>query len=108
MIVKSIGDQLATMGPANFLYADSQYLYAYASRRSHVEGIHPPGLHYHTRRCDQNHNSIPCIGLKVKSTVNTRQKLTLIASIPLSDEAWIPFAENQLLVLEKGRILKQD
>ncbi len=50
----------------------------------------------------------PSIGLNVKPNVNTRQKLTLIASIPLSDEAWILVAENQLLVLEKGRILKQE
>ena len=106
-ILKSFGDQLATMGPANFLYSDSLYLYAYSSRRSHSDGIHPPGLHYNSRQCDQNQSSIPCVGLNVKSTLNRTQKLTLIASVPLSDETWIPFEENQLLVLEKGRILKQ-
>ena len=105
-ILKSFGDQLATMGPANFLYSDSLYLYAYSSRRSHSDGMHPPGLHYITRRCDQKQNSIPCVGINLKSTVNQTQKLTLIASVPLSDQTWTPFKENQLLVLEKGRILK--
>jgi len=41
-------------------------------------------------------------------TMSKTQTFTLIASVPLSDEMWTPFAENQLLVLEKGRILKQD
>ena len=107
-ILKSFGDQLATMGPTNFLYSDSRYLFAYSSRRCHADGVHPPGLHYITRRCGKKHNSVPCVGLDVKSTINTTQELTLIASVPLSDEAWIPFEENQLLVLEKGRILNQD
>jgi glutamine amidotransferase len=107
-ILKSFGDRLASLGPANFLYSDSLYLYAYSSRRTHADGVHPPGLHYITRQCDQEQHSIPCVGLNVKATVNTKQKLTLIASVPLSDEAWMPFAENQLLVLEKGQVLKQD
>jgi glutamine amidotransferase len=107
-ILKSFGDQLAAMGPANFLYSDSHYLYAYSSRRSHLDSVRPPGLHYITRQCGQEHNSLPCVGLNVKTTVDTVQTVTLIASVPLSDEVWIPFAENQLLVLEKGQILKQE
>ena len=67
-----------------------------------------PGLHYIIRQCDQEPHAIRCVGLNVKSTVNTPQKLTLIASVPLSDEAWLPFAENQLLVIEKGLILNHD
>ncbi len=108
LILKSFGDQLATMGPANFLYSDSLYLYAYSSRRSHSDGVHPPGLHYITRRCDQKPNSISCVGLDLRPTVNQTQELTLITSVPLSDEVWTPFEENQLLVLEKGQILKHD
>jgi predicted glutamine amidotransferase len=107
-ILKSFGQQLAAMGPANFLYSDSQYLYAFASRRTHSDGIHPPGLHYIIRQCDQQQHAIPCVGLNVKSTVNTTQKLVLIASVPLSEEAWLPFEENQLLVIEKGLILNHD
>ena len=107
-ILQSFGDQLATLGPANFLYSDSLYLYAYSSRRSHADGVHPPGLHYTTRKCDKKQHSVPCVGLNVKSTVNLTQKLTLVASVPLSDETWVAFEDKQLLVLEKGLILKQD
>jgi len=107
-ILKSFGEQLATMGFANFFYSDSQYLYAFSSRRTHPDGMHPPGLHYIIKHCDQEQHAIPCVGLNVKPTINRPQKLTLIASVPLSDETWLPFAENQLLVIDKGLILNHD
>ena len=81
---------------------------AYVFRRSHADGVHPPGLHYTSRQCDQKINSLPCIGLNAKMTMSKPQTLTLIASVPLSDEAWTPIAENKLLVLENGCILNQD
>ena len=104
----AINSALATMGPTNFLYSDRLYLFAYSSRRSHADGVHPPGLHYISRQCDQKINSLPCIGLNLKKSMSKTQTLTLIASVPLSDEAWTPIAENKLLVLENGRILNQD
>ena len=97
--------RLATLGPANFLYSDSQRLYAFASRRCHSDGLHPPGLYHNTRHCDQQQRSIPCVGLSIQSVSVIAQTLTLIASVPLSDETWIPFEENQMLVIENGEIL---
>jgi predicted glutamine amidotransferase len=32
------------------------------------------------------------------------QQIALIASVPLSDETWVPFEQNQLLVIENGQI----
>jgi len=104
-ILKSFGEQLATLGPANFLYSDSQRLYAFASKRCHSDGLHPPGLYHNTRHCDQQQHSIPCVGLSIQSVSVVAQALTLIASVPLSDETWVPFEENQLLVIENGEIL---
>ena len=104
-ILKSLGEQLATLGPANFLYSDSQHLYAFASKRCHSDGLHPPGLYHNTRHCDQQQHSIPCVGLSIQSVSVVAQALTLVASVPLSDETWVPFEENQLLVIENGEIL---
>jgi predicted glutamine amidotransferase len=104
-ILKSFGEQLGSMGPANFLYSDSLYLYAFASQRSHADGMHPPGLHFNTRRCIEGQHPTPCVGLNIQSDTSLEQKLTLIASVPLSDETWIPFEENQLLVLENGSVV---
>jgi glutamine amidotransferase len=109
-ILEALGRQLSDNGPANFLYSDSIRLYAFASRRRHPDGEYPPGLYHLSRHCNHEKSVLPEIGLQVQSSQmaeqsETAQSLVLLASIPLSDEAWIPFAENQLLVVEKGRIL---
>ena len=107
-IVKSLGEQLAAMGPANFLFSDSRRLYAFASQRRHTDGLRPPGLFYNTRHCDQKRSRIPCVGLSIQLGSSVAQQLTLITSVPLSDETWIPFGENQLLVIENGQILNAE
>jgi glutamine amidotransferase len=104
-ILKSVGEQLAAMGPANFLYTDSLRLYAFALKRRYPDGIRTPGLYYNTRNCNQEQNSIPCIGLTIQSDAIIEQKLTLAASVPLSDETWVPFKENEILVIENGQII---
>ncbi len=106
--LQSLGCRLAEMGPANFLYSDSLRLYAFASRRRHKDGEYPPGLYHLCRRRTQQAESVPCVGLNVESSRQPEQELTLTASVPLSDEHWIPFEPNQLLVIENGRILHQD
>ena len=75
---------------------------AYVFRRSHADGVHTPGLHYISRQCDQKINSLPCIGLIAKITMSKTQTLTLIASVPLSDEAWTPIAEINYWCLKTG------
>ncbi len=121
-IVESIGCQLAGKGPANFLYSDSLRLYAFASRRRHDDGEYPPGLYYLSRSCNQQQSMIPGIGLQVKlhqmsekieqgkkefAQEKPNQEIVLLASLPLSDEDWTPFEENQLLVVENGRLLNR-
>ncbi len=106
--LQSLGCRLADMGPANFLYSDSLRLYAFASRRRHRDGEHPSGLYHLRRHCDSQKESIPRVDLNVESSTQTEQELTLISSVPLSDERWIPFEPNQLLVVENGRVLPWD
>lgn len=102
-VLRTFGCQLAEMGPANFLYSDSRRLYAFASRRRHPDGEYPPGLHMLERQCDQPAMTAPCVGLNIESTSKKSQAITLVASIPLSDEDWRPFRENELVILENGR-----
>ena len=104
-ILKMFGDQLAQMGPANFLYSDSLRLYAFASRRSHSDGIRSPGLYYNKRHCKQAQNAMPWTGLSIQSSADQEQELNVIASVPLSENDWIPFEENQLMVFEKGELI---
>ena len=93
------------MGPANFLYSDSIRLYAYASRRTHSDSVHPPGLYYNIRHCDEVERAIPCVGIQLEANENSEQVLTLVASVPLSDGAWVPFEDKQLIVIDQGEIL---
>lgn len=102
-MLHAFGSQLSEMGPANFLYSDSHRLYAFASRRRHPDGEYPPGLYLLNRQCDQHTTSIPCVGLNIETSSSIPQEITLVASIPLSDEDWIPFQENELVILENGQ-----
>jgi len=105
-ILQSFGLQLSAMGPANFLYSDSQRLYAFSSRRRHPDGEYPPGMHMLTRQCHQAPLSVSCVGLKVSPTVELAQQIVLLSSVPLSEEGWSPLAENQLMVVENGGVLE--
>ncbi|MFT7555028.1 MAG: putative glutamine amidotransferase [Planctomycetota bacterium] len=104
-ILQAFGDRLAAMGPANFLYSDSRRLYAYASRRTHSDGVHPPGLYYNIRHCDEVDRAIPCVGVQLETKESSEQLLTLVASVPLSDGEWVPFQDKQLIIIEDGNIL---
>ena len=106
-LLQSVFDRFATLGPANFLYSDGEYLYAYANRRTQASGrIEPPGLHYLCRDCDRDREAQPLAGLELDHNgKNLRQSVVLFASFPLSTEPWQPFAENQLIVAANGRIL---
>lgn len=104
-ILHKLGDRLAPMGPANFLYSDSRRLYAFASRRTHPDGMRPPGLYYQMRQCKEAETVMPCVGLNIQSSIDRAQQLCLIASVPLSDEEWIPFEANQLIAFDKGKVV---
>jgi predicted glutamine amidotransferase len=81
---------LRALGPANFLYADGEVLFAHGDRRSPGEGRAPvpPGLHVLERSCAP------------------AQRVVLAASVPLSDEpGWRPLAKGDLLALRAGRIV---
>ena len=108
-IVKTVFDQFSQMGPANFLYSDSEYLYAYANKRTQQNGkMKPPGLYYLIRQCDLELQSELISSVNIKSNknqINPEQKIILFASVPLSDENWIPFEENQLIISSNGEIV---
>jgi predicted glutamine amidotransferase len=83
--------ELRELGPANFLYADGDALFAHAHRRRDDTGeIRPPGLHLLCRHCTGHGDDA--------------QDVALIASVPLSSERWQPLAEGSLVVLRAGRV----
>jgi len=106
-LIGSVFDRFAALGPANFLYSDGEYLYAYANRRTQASGLcEPPGMYYLCRDCDRDRDAQPLVGLELtEAGKNPRQSVVLFASVPLSDERWLPLQENQLIVAANGSIV---
>lgn len=104
-VVSSFAADLRAIGPANFLYADGGLLFAHGHRRTQQDGrITPPGLAMLVRQCAVDRDTLPEAGVAVASEAGP-QVLTLFASVPLSDEAWRPLEEGELVVVRDGEVV---
>lgn len=100
-IIHQIFRKFSTMGIANFIYSDSEYLYAYSDRRTQKDNsISTPGLYKLERHCQEPDLGAQYPGLSIS---NHFQKVILIASVPLSDEHWIPIKQDELSIIRLGR-----
>ena len=50
-VMTTFARSIRALGPANFIVSDSESIYCHGDRRTHVDGIRPPGLHYLSRSC---------------------------------------------------------
>ncbi len=95
--------QARALGAANFLYADGDTLFVQADRRDHEDGsTRPPGLHILNRRCRAPRETVSGGGVSVTSDT---QAITLLASVPLTDEDWQPLPKNTILALSQGEVV---
>ncbi|MCB9882790.1 MAG: class II glutamine amidotransferase [Planctomycetes bacterium] len=99
-VVSAFAAELRELGAANFLYADSELLFAHSDRRNWHDRLRPPGLH--VLEDDAMHTS----AVRVSST-HRHQKAILIASVPLSNEAWQPMLRGELRVFESGALVRR-
>lgn len=96
---------MATLGAANFLYSDGEYLFAHSHRRRQDDGeIRAPGLFILTRA---HHEHDALSGMTIDEGCSDGQIVTLLASVPLSDEAWQPVPEHTALALYQGNLVAQ-
>jgi predicted glutamine amidotransferase len=104
-VVEAFAAKLRPRGPSNFLYADGEYLFAHGHQRSQPgrEGFHPPGLYWICRTCKRGVKPSPIPGVELAYSGH-EQRVTLVASVPLTDERWTPFEEGQLLVCHDGQV----
>ncbi len=92
------------LGSANFIYGDSEYLFLQAHERHHEDGeTRPPGLHALTRQCREPAETVTGGGVAVTGEDN--QAVTLFASVPLTDEDWVPLPKNTILALKDGEVV---
>lgn len=97
------GADLRGLGPANFLYSDGNFLFAHADRRRQANGtIAAPGLWYLRRTCSTE--PLQSDG-PVALVHPTPQEVVLVASVPLTTEAWSPMETGSLLAIRDGQIL---
>jgi predicted glutamine amidotransferase len=103
-VIASFAKELRALGPANFLYSDGETLFAHGDRRKNgATGIFgPPGLVLLKRQCPLGGQGGVAHGLWIK---NADQFLTLVASVPLTDERWEQLAEGQLVAIANGEVV---
>jgi predicted glutamine amidotransferase len=103
-VVRRFAARLRAYGPANFLYADGDALFAHGDRRLQQDGkIAPPGLYRLTRTCTVDRDALPDAGVTL-GTWSAPQVLTLVASVPLTAEAWMPLAEGEVVAIAAGAV----
>jgi glutamine amidotransferase len=91
--------EMRLLGPANFIYSDGEFLFVHAHKRIQRDRgvIAPPGLWMTERRCSH-------LSSKPESDEPAVDRVvTLVASVPLTQETWRPFEEAELLVLQNGQ-----
>ena len=85
------------------VYADGNYLFVQANQRYQEDGsTRPPGLHILNRRCRAPQETVSGGGVSVTSDI---QAVTLLASVPLTDEDWQPLPKNTILALSQGEVV---
>jgi glutamine amidotransferase len=104
-LLAAFAGDLRALGPANFLYADGDALFAHGNRRIQPElgRIEPPGLWVLQRHCTP---PAPAEDERAGVGVDRGERaIVWIASVPLTNEAWRPLAEGELLAVRAGEVL---
>ena len=101
-IVSEFAASLRPLGPFNFVYSDGDTLFVHSHRRNQGDGdVRPPGLHMLVHSSNQQAIDLTESGVLLAPIA---QELTLIASVPLTDEAWEPLPEGDIIALKQGTI----
>ena len=102
-VIQAFAAQLRALGPANFIYADGDVLFAHGHRRIQHDGaIAPPGLFRLTRACAIAGAAAAASGVTIGAG-EAMQELVLFASVPLTGEAWQPLREGEVVAVRQGR-----
>ncbi|MDO8386592.1 MAG: class II glutamine amidotransferase [Polaromonas sp.] len=104
-LLASFAAELRAFGPANFLYADGDTLFAHGHKRLQAGTGHagPPGLWMLQRHCPPAEPApVHQAGIAV---VPEDRVVVFIASVPLTDEAWQPLAEGDMVAVRHGALL---
>ena len=105
-LVSEFAAGLRTLGPANFLYADGDALFVHGHKRTHADGIRPPGLHLLCRTCAGETGAFVAEGLAIGPAA-AAQEVVIAASVPLTaGESWRALADGEIVAVRGGRIVQ--
>ena len=105
-VVAQFAGELRDVGRANFLYADGDVLFAHSHIRIKDDGSTGIGLHMLSRTCGNEGIEVSGGGVNVSTGIDD-QSVTLLASVPLTDESWSPVDEGIVLALRGGAVVAQ-
>jgi predicted glutamine amidotransferase len=104
-VFSSFVRELAELGSANIIYSDGDVLFAHAHRRTEPgSDISLPGLYLLSRSCSETGPDLEHAGVKLEPV---RQALTLLASVPLTEEAWTPLDAGEVLAVRSGIVVQR-
>lgn len=90
---------LRTLGPANFLYSDGEYLFAHGHRRHQRNGrIEPPGLWHLSCSCADLGTAARHAGVTLVAE-DAPQHVDVFASVKLSRAPWRPLEEGEVMMV---------
>lgn len=95
---------LRKLGPANFLYADGDALFAHADRRLQAQSHQVLAPALYRWACPVNHFS-SVVTDKPSLSDQAEQRVTLFSSVPLVGEAWQPLAEGEIVAVYAGEVV---
>ena len=98
-VIADFAADLRALGSANFLYTDSDTLFVPPGSDQVL-----PGLFVLERSCAEEVPDLSGSGVKLETV---QQALTLIASVPLTDESWQVLAPGELLAVRAGSIIER-
>jgi predicted glutamine amidotransferase len=103
--VTGLAADLRALGPANFLYSDGEVVFGHGHRRTQADGtIAPPGLWCLQRACAVDREALAPAGVTIEPAAGP-QEITLLASVPVTDEQWRPLAEGEIVVVADGQVV---
>ena len=94
---------LRALGPASFLYTDGEVLFAHADRRLQLSTglVTAPALY----RLECPADGAALVRDCESENTQTAQRVILLASVPLTDEPWVPMAEGEILAIHLGAVV---
>jgi predicted glutamine amidotransferase len=98
--------RLRSLGPANLLYASGDRLLVHSDRRTQASGtIAPPGLWLLERSCQPSSAHVD--GRAGVELTGTAVRVIIVASVPLTEEAWRPLDRGTVVEIARGIIVAE-